>query len=105
MTEHRDTFRKSKKGANSPPPPLWQKGASCSEWGPKAKRERRRREALLGGSGGMPPPEKFENKSCQKPTTELAGRLREKLNISPLDIGHWTLDMSEVLLASKSLLM
>ena len=23
------------------------------------------------------------NKSCQKPTTELAGRLREKLNISP----------------------
>ena len=27
-------------------------------------------------------------KSCQKPTIELAGRLREKLNISPLDIGH-----------------
>ena len=23
------------------------------------------------------------NKSCQKPTIELAGRLREKLNISP----------------------
>ena len=30
----------------------------------------------------------YINKSCQKPTTELAGRLREKLNISPLDIGH-----------------
>ena len=28
------------------------------------------------------------NKSCQKPTIELAGRLEEKLNISPLDIGH-----------------
>ena len=28
------------------------------------------------------------NKSCQKPTIELAGRLGEKLNISPLDIGH-----------------
>ena len=27
-------------------------------------------------------------KSCQKPTIELAGRLGEKLNISPLDIGH-----------------
>ena len=29
-----------------------------------------------------------QNKSCQKPTTELVGRLGEKLNISPLDIGH-----------------
>ena len=28
------------------------------------------------------------NKSCQKPTIELAGWLGEKLNISPLDIGH-----------------
>ena len=25
----------------------------------------------------------IDNKSCQKPTIELAGRLREKLNISP----------------------
>ena len=24
-----------------------------------------------------------QNKSCQKPTIELAGRLREKINISP----------------------
>ena len=30
----------------------------------------------------------INNKSCQKPTIELAGRLGEKLNISPLDIGH-----------------
>ena len=30
----------------------------------------------------------LENKSCQKPTIQLAGRLREKLNISPMDIGH-----------------
>ena len=29
-----------------------------------------------------------KNKSCQKPTIEIAGWLREKLNISPLDIGH-----------------
>ena len=38
-----------------------------------------------------------DNKSCQKPTIELAGRLRENLILAYKD-------MSEVLLASKSLL-
>ena len=40
------------------------------------------------------------NKSCQKPTTELAGRLGKNLTLA-----HWTLDISEVILASKSLLI
>ena len=42
----------------------------------------------------------FNNKSCQKPTIELAGRLGKNLALA-----HWTLDISEVILASKSLLI
>ena len=40
------------------------------------------------------------NKSCQKPTIELAGRLGKNLTLA-----HWTLDISEVMLASKLLLI
>ena len=40
------------------------------------------------------------NKSCQKPTIELAGRLGKNLTLA-----HWTLDISEVMLASNSLLI
>ena len=42
----------------------------------------------------------YRNKSCQKPTIELAGRLGKNLTLA-----HWTLDISEVMLASKSLLI
>ena len=48
----------------------------CYKWGLQVNMSKT--EVLVYRNGGI-----IKNKSCQKPTIELAGRLREKLNISP----------------------